>query len=234
MQLNFKKRGEKLAHYIKAKTIKQSRKRFVIIILSILLFSIFLRNYLLFPLKIKTNSMYPSLNKGDFVFFSRISLGIKKPFSDNRKKNMFVRFRGYKRGDIIAFSSLKVKPKGMFIQMLSLPVVICTLGFVNLDPQEFQVRRVLAREGERIIIKNKEIYINDSRYIPSWQVYFSDRRILPETISCRDNVSQTIVPAGEAFLISDNWDYSVDSRFYGTVPVERLHALFLGKMIDAD
>ncbi|HBE03925.1 MAG: signal peptidase I [Spirochaetes bacterium GWF1_41_5] len=224
MNLNGKNRSNKLLYYFKNRSQKKFKRRFFLVILCIFLTAVFIRNYLFFALRIDSLSMHPALNPGDYCVFSRLSLGLKKPFSENKKNNLLFRTGLLKCGDLIACADPDHKPRSSFFQFFDVPLGIISLGTIRLDPQVYIVRRVLARPGEKVEIKNKQIYINDSPFTPFWNIYFPDRRILPEAISRRDNMPPVIVASGEFFLISDNWDYSMDSRMFGTVPAEKIHA----------
>jgi signal peptidase I len=88
-----------------------------------------------------------------------------------------------------------------------------------LHPGQKIVRRVIATEGQKVEIKEKKVYINDSPIAELPSVQHFDYRILPQGFSNRDNFPAQRVPGGQIFVLGDNRDQSDDSRNFGFVPV---------------
>jgi signal peptidase I len=103
-----------------------------------------------------------------------------------------VHFSPPKRGDVIVFANGK-------------------------DPALDYVKRVIAVEGELVEIRNKQLLIDGiPRDVPT--AYFTDGSHV-QSKSPRDNFGPTRVPPGHVFVLGDNRDQSIDSRYWGFVDV---------------
>ncbi len=104
-----------------------------------------------------------------------------------------------------------VKPKREDIIVFIYPV----------DPSVDFIKRVIAVEGETVQMKNKKIYINGSE-VPDPHAVYLDNFPSPESQNL-SNFGPVTVPKGKLFVMGDNRDRSLDSRFWGFVPLENVH-----------
>jgi signal peptidase I len=102
--------------------------------------------------------------------------------------------RDVKRGDIVAFPYPK-------------------------DISQTFVKRVIGLPGDRIQMVNKEV-IRNGRVMVEPYTQHVDARTDPQ----RDNFPELIVPPDTLFVLGDNRDNSLDSRYWGFVP----HANIVG------
>ena len=144
--------------------------------------------------------MEDTLLVGDYLFAAKFTYGTKIPFTGKR----ILKFRKPRQGDIIIFKSPS-------------------------EPDKDLIKRCIAVGGQRIDIRNKQVYIEGELFELPAHGKFVDPRIYPPEASRRDNIESIVVPEGMLFMMGDNRDDSHDSRFWGFLPEENIKgkALFL-------
>ncbi|MER8367198.1 signal peptidase I [Mesorhizobium sp. M1378] len=195
----------------------------VSVIVQALLLALVIRTLLFQPFSIPSGSMRPTLLEGDYLFVTKWSYGFSRyslPFGPNIFSG---RIWGSepKRGDVVVF---KFPP----------------------DPSVDYIKRVVGLPGDKIQVKDGQLFINDVS-VPRVKVGQIDNRditeengpvdIYRETLpngvtydtldltqaSIGDNTKEFKVPPGHYFMMGDNRDNSSDSRFtVGFVPEENL------------
>ncbi|MGE4318676.1 MAG: signal peptidase I [Deferribacterales bacterium] len=85
-----------------------------------------------------------------------------------------------------------------------------------LDPSKDFIKRVIGAPGDRIMMKDKVVYVNG---VEQEEIYKKTNGMMsmPESMTIKDNFSEFTVPAGKYFMMGDNRDNSYDSRFWGFV-----------------
>jgi signal peptidase I len=86
------------------------------------------------------------------------------------------------------------------------------------DPTKVFVKRVIALEGEKIEIKDRQVYINGEAIPESYKVH-KDTNIYD---AIRDNFGPELVPSDHCFVLGDSRDNSYDSRNWGFLPVSNI------------
>jgi signal peptidase I len=152
--------------------------------------AILIRGILVQAFKIPSSSMETTLLVGDHILVNKFIYGIRIPFTDER----WPRIKDPQRGDVIVFIFPEDRTKDF-------------------------IKRVIAVGGDTIEIRNKQVILNGEP-VNNPYARFTDRTIFPEGSNPRDNMKPVKVPPNRLFVMGDNRDHSLDSRFWGTVPVE--------------
>ncbi len=88
------------------------------------------------------------------------------------------------------------------------------------DPRIDYIKRVIGVPGDVIEVRDKQLYRNG---VPVKEDYI--RNIDPDKIEpLRDNYAPVTVPPGKYFVMGDNRDNSLDSRFWGFVDRKAIKA----------
>jgi signal peptidase I len=146
--------------------------------------AIIVRSFFLQAFKIPSSSMEPTLLIGDHLLVNRLSYVVKVPFTDIVLLNL----GSPARGDVVVFRYPMERDKDF-------------------------IKRVIATEGETVEIRDKVIFINGKRIDDPWGS-FLDTTIVPRHVMPKDNFGPVKVPKDSIFVMGDNRDRSLDSRFW--------------------
>jgi signal peptidase I len=176
-----------------------------------------LRSFLFEPFKIPSGSMMPTLLTGDLILVNKFTYGLRLPVLNTKVTDG----TPPARGDVMVF---RYPPK----------------------PSLDYIKRVVGLPGDEVAYLNKKLTINGQpvnkdamRYLKQYTENLGthQHRILndetrragiseievmtfPNQESCRYSVEGVVckVPAGHYFMMGDNRDNSLDSRYWGFVP----------------
>lgn len=171
---------------------KSKTREYVESLIIAAIIAFFVRSFFIQAFKIPSSSMEPTLLIGDHLLVNRLSYVMKIPFTDK----VIFSFGDPMKGDVIVFRY---------------PV----------DPDKDFIKRVIATEGDTIEIRNKVIYINGKK-IDDKHGYYSDASIITDQLNPRDNFGPYKVPKNAYFVMGDNRDRSLDSRYWGVVRKDEL------------
>lgn len=174
------------------------------------------------PFRIPSGSMIPTLNIGDFILVNKFSYGLKLPFSDMFSDPVYITsFESPKRDDVIIF---KYPP----------------------DPKLTFIKRVIGIPGDEIELFDKQVYVNgqlvqatldDSSSVKDFADSFDGVKVTVYKVKDQgkefniqttthqsrvDTIAKFKVPEGQYFVMGDNRDFSMDSRYWGFVPKENI------------
>lgn len=170
---------------------------------AVLLF-IVLRSFIIQTFVITSGSMEQSLLVGDFLMVNRLAMGGRVPLTQ-------IRLPGYsrpKRGDVLVFD----------------------------PPHEddlMLVKRLIGMPGDTLSMRDKVLYLNGEAQIEpytqhldsggddrhpwmEWQRDYLVDTVNPATYApSRDNWGPIVIPEDRYFMLGDNRDRSLDSRYWG-------------------
>lgn len=89
-----------------------------------------------------------------------------------------------------------------------------------LNPSKDFVKRCIAVEGQTVYIKDKVVFVDGKPFNDPPGVKFTDPQVLSPYLSQRDNYGPITLKKGEFFVMGDNRDNSLDSRFWGPLRKE--------------
>jgi signal peptidase I len=88
------------------------------------------------------------------------------------------------------------------------------------DLEKMFVKRIVGLPGDIVEMKNKTLVVNNNEISEDY-VEHSDSEIVEN----RDNFGPVQVSVDSFFLLGDNRDYSLDSRFFGLVPKKNIKGI---------
>ncbi len=161
-------------------------------------FVFFVMTFVVQAFQIPTGSMEPTLLIGDFLLVNKVVYS-NPQFS--LEKAILPR-RDLRRQDIVVFKYPKELTKDY-------------------------VKRIIALEGEKIEIKDKQVYVNDQPISEKYKVHndsqvFSKNGYYRYDETIRDNFGPVVVPRDHCFVMGDNRDNSMDSRYWSFLPLSHI------------
>jgi signal peptidase I len=176
-------------------TLKLVQHRFLLSLMVVIICFVVLRVFIFEAYRVEDDSMTPNFSIGDHFLVNKFVFGNRIPFTDIR----LLALRKVQRGDVIVFEYPE-------------------------DPSRMFVKRVIALPGDVVEIRDKIVYVNNSRYDVVGVVH-KERNIVPLEQNPRDNRAPQVVPEHSYFVLGDNRDHSYDSRFWGFLRDERVKGL---------
>ncbi len=171
-----------------------------IVVAMLLAFAI--RVFVVQAFKIPSGSMIPTLLIGDHILVSKLSYGFQWP-SDCRFHLSFPPVTCYASQTVLPFSS----PKRGDVIVFRYPE----------DEEKDFIKRIVGLPGDTVEIKNKTVYINGQAFDDTAFTQRVDPGLIDGLINPRDNFGPVTVPDDAYFVMGDNRDQSLDSRFWGYV-----------------
>lgn len=174
--------------------------------LSIVVIVLFVITFIVQAFQIPSESMEKTLLVGDYLLVDKVHFG------EGGITSWLMPYSDLKRGDIIVFHY---------------PV----------DPSQHFVKRVIGLPGDHILLRDKTVFVNDEPLPEQYAVHVTGdhnlyRDNFPADIDLTGQVDakwrtemrerlqngELVVPANEYFVMGDNRDHSLDSRYWGFVP----------------
>jgi signal peptidase I len=161
-------------------------------------FVFFVMTFVVQAFQIPTGSMDPTLQIGDFLLVNKFVYTRPVGFADR----LLLPRKALKRHDIVVFKN----PNNL--------------------AQDY-VKRLIAQEGEKVEIKDKQVFVNDQPLTEPFKVHI-DSQIISRNgsnqynVDARDNFGPVVVPPGFCFVMGDNRDDSFDSRYWSYLPLDNI------------
>jgi signal peptidase I len=182
------------------------------------------------PYKIPTGSMIPTLKIGDFIFVSKLSYGIKLPFTNY---NLFT-YAKPKRGDVVVF----IYPEDTHLDFIK--------RIVGVEGDEIEIRDDLLMINGEVMPRVKSddpdalADMTPSSVREAASLYEEDlqgkKHLVMELFPFPENFGPVKVPEGNVLVIGDNRDNSRDGRVWGFLPLKNIRgrALFIWLSLDTE
>ena len=174
-------------------------KEFVEVILGAFIMAIIITNVLGEPRFIPSASMRPNLLEGDRLIIEKVSEHFSSP----------------KRGDILVF----YPPMEKFGQS-PLEKFIRLIPWINqLNNDKAYIKRVIGLPGDTLQVKDGlGVFINGKLLQEPYKLQAPEEIICSEAKYC----GPIKIPQGKYFMMGDNRDNSLDSRFWGLLSKDRI------------
>lgn len=179
-------------------------------LLSVIVIAAFVMTFVVQAFEIPSDSMERTLLVGDYVLVDKVAYAHAGPW------RFLFPYHKIQRGDIVVFR-------------------------YPIHPQQHFVKRVVGVPGDRIHLLNKQVWVNGKPLVENYTIYKSTdhdyyRDDFPTNKYISGNVDSKwwlqmrkltengnlIVPEGHYFVLGDNRDDSLDSRYWGFVPRENI------------
>ena len=175
--------------------------------ISVLLFLV-VRTFLVEAFKIPSGSMEGTLLIGDFLLVNKLVYGAELPFTERRLPAL----RTPTRGDVIVFEFPEDRTKNFVKRLVGVPGD--TLAMRD---------GVLFRNGRQVAeryVKHEDAAADVATDAFRWQRHHLLASVGPGESNppSRNNWGPLVVPERNYFVLGDNRDNSLDSRYWGFVP----------------
>lgn len=174
------------------------------------------------PFVIPSGSMETSLLVQDYVLVKKWAYGLRLPFSEK----WIVGPNAPDRGDIVVFKAVDQSGNFLVKRVIGLPgdeIRINEKGFIQINDEPFVYQEI--EESQSLSESDRHI---------DWEffnVYWEDNGQKRYKVQYAKGVSQGpqqfTVPEGHLFMMGDNRNHSMDSRYWGALPLDRI----MGKLV---
>lgn len=169
-------------------------REFIEVLLIFVIFTLFVRTFVVAHINVPTPSMVPAVLVGDHILVNRF---VYAPHLDTPLHKLLP-YRDPQIGDVVTFA----QPD---------------------RPRRDLIKRIVAMGGDVVSIEAKKLHRNGSPVAEPWS-RFTDPRIWPDDPStppsrrARDYLAPMTLPPQHLLCLGDNRDESLDSRAFGSVP----------------
>jgi signal peptidase I len=187
-----------------------------------------LRSFLYEPFKIPSSSMVPTLLVGDLILVNKFTYGIRLPIINKK----IIEVNDPKRGDVMVFKYPSDPSLDYIKRVVGVPgdKIVYRNKRLSVNGKELSYEPLPDYLDEERLTYSKQFVekingteykiLNDERVTS----YASDTRNFPQNELCTFNGGDfaCTVPPGQYFMMGDNRDNSLDSRYWGFVPDQNI------------
>ena len=199
--------GSKLADHADRTARKSLIREYAEAIIVAMLLAFAIRVFVVQAFKIPSGSMIPTLLIGDHILVSKLSYGLQWP-TDCQMQWNFPPVNCYTSKTVVEFG----KPQRGDIVVFRFPE----------DEEKDFIKRIVGLPGDTVQIRNKAVLVNGQPLDDKAFTQRIDPGIIDSSVTPRDNFGPVTVPEGSYFVMGDNRDQSLDSRFWGYVREEKI------------
>jgi signal peptidase I len=184
----------------------------------------FLRSFLYEPFKIPSSSMVPTLHVGDLILVNKYTYGIRLPVINKK----IIEIGHPQRGDVMVFKYPENMELDYIKRVVGVPGDTVTYKnkrlTINGEPLAYQPLPDYLDEETLNYSKHRLENLNGVSHEiltnPRAPAYVVNPHDFPNRQNCTYDVEgfSCKVPAGQYFMMGDNRDNSLDSRYWGFVP----------------
>ena len=185
----------------------------------------FLRSFLYEPFKIPSSSMVPTLLVGDLILVNKFTYGIRLPVLNKK----VIQINDPQRGDVMVFKYPMDMSQDYIKRVIGVPGDKITyenkrltvngveVKYTPLDDYLSDERMAYNKQFEENLTGVSHRILNDEA-----KPTYTRESVFPfpqsENCQYRYEGFTCVVPAGNYFMMGDNRDNSLDSRYWGFVP----------------
>jgi signal peptidase I len=189
----------------------------------------FLRSFLYEPFKIPSSSMVPTLLVGDLILVNKFTYGVRLPIINKK----IIQLNDPQRGDVMVFKYPKDLSQDYIKRVIGVPGDKITYEnkrlTVNGKPVDYTLLDDYLNEDSLLYSKQAKENLTgiEHRVITTEAappVNVGEVKDFPHSENCsyRYEGFTCVVPAGNYFMMGDNRDNSLDSRYWGFVPDQNI------------
>lgn len=182
------------------------------------------RSFIFEPFTIPSGSMLPTLQVHDFIVVNKFSYGLRLPVTNT----LIFETGEPERGDVMVFRYPRNPSQNYIKRVLAIPGDVITLRgdrvWVNGSevPRELLRTSIVESGQARGKLVERSVFaeqIDGTRHLMQLEPEYNP---LTGERSYRAWDKEVVVPEGSYFVMGDNRDNSLDSRFWGFVPEENI------------
>ena len=186
----------------------------------------FLRSFLYEPFKIPSSSMVPTLLVGDLILVNKITYGIRLPVLNKK----IIQINDPQRGDVMVFKYPRDMSQDYLKRVVGVPGDKITYANKRLTVNGVEVKYTALDDylDDERLVYNKQYQegltgvthriLNSDRAPTLNPAEVQQFPLKDESCTYTYDSFTCVVPKGNYFMMGDNRDYSLDSRYWGFVP----------------